>query len=254
MISIINTNFRYNIDSNMTSLNDSLTDDLDIEMSSDLNAMNINPSTNASINASINPSTNPSINPSINASNPSTNASINATNPSINASTNASINPSNQASINPSTNASINSIAGSDVQSHISGSGTVASEGVLPSAIQYDDYYNDEYDPQNTTKFNSDDIERIGAVQYTSHFKAPLFLAVGKGKRIWLHRDYVPDLLIVKFFEHEYAEYHMRSNYVRTDKPALQVFTKPRIFGQHHLTVKQVNDLKVHIRTKRLTE
>ena len=254
MISIINTNFRYNIDSNMTSLNDSLTDDLDIEMSSDLNAMNINPSTNPSINPSINAS-NPSINASINATNPSTNASTNpSTNASINPSNQASINASTNASINPSTNASINSIAGSDVQSHISGSGTVASEGVLPSAIQYDDYYNDEYDPQNTTKFNPDDIERIGAVQYTSHFKAPLFLAVGKGKRIWLHRDYVPDLLIVKFFEHEYAEYHMRSNHVRTDKPALQVFTKPRIFGQHHLTVKQVNDLKVHIRTKRLTE
>ena len=146
------------------------------------------------------------------------------------------------------------STAGSDVQSHHSVARTEPGAGILPLEMRYDDYYVKEYDPQNTNTFKEDDIERIGAVQYSPQFVGPLFLAVGKGKMIWLHRNYVPDLLIVKFFEHEHTECYIRSNYVRTDKPTLIVFMKPRIFGQHHLTLPQVDALKKYIRNKQMNE
>ena len=146
------------------------------------------------------------------------------------------------------------STAGSDVQSHHSVARTEPGPGILPLEIRYDDYYQKEYDPQNTNTFKEDDIERIGAVQYSPQFVGPLFLAVGKGKMIWLHRDYVPDSLIVKFFEHEHTEYYIRLNHVRTDKPALMVFMKPRVFGQHHLTLPQVDALKEYIRNKQMNK
>ena len=242
----------------MTSFNNSIQDivpstpDIDIEMSSN------KPTIKSSFLPLIDNQTNPlnEISMQSNESKPQPMTTDNQINPlneiSMQSNESNESKPQPMATDNPVSIAE--SIAGSDVQSHHSVARTEPGAGILPLEMRYDDYYVEEYDPQNTKTFKEDDIERIGAVQYSPQFVGPLFLAVGKGKMIWLHRDYVPDLLIVKFFEHEHTECYIRSNHVRTDKPILIVFMKPRIFGQHHLTLLQVDALKKYIRNKQMNE
>ena len=105
-----------------------------------------------------------------------------------------------------------------------------------------------EYDPQNTNQWNFE-IEMVGNVRYSTDIKDLVFLAVGsKGEKVWLSRPFIPDKMIIKYFEHQDMEERMRLYQVRTKQPISSAFSRPRIHGQHRLTAKQLKALKKQVR------